>query len=467
MEMMEPTFLFAGLEQNVENFILLHLPSSRKIQTLSKPEDFENIIENPVEPAPALMFVGKNLKVPSYIEAAQFLKMQFPDSTLFFITEKLPDYNREIFAKNGYDDVFSLEIDKPSLQEGIKQRLSERIKNVKSYKRAKLVDIQPNMVLDFDTMVYLPVNNKYLSFTTAGSPLTQDRMGKLKKNGHATVYIPNDQIKRFYQYTSNQLKKISSDTEMSSTERQGRMRDMVRGILSEMVSESLEAESIASGRRVAQDCQRIVTQFMLATPSGTWYKKLLMASDETADMYSHSSNVSTFATLFSIATALGNPENIAFAGLIHDLGMTRIPESIREKNYFELKGKEKEIYESHIVHTMDIIKARKLILPEAVKLAVLQHHEAFNGTGYPKGLSGKAISIDARILAIADQFDKLIEIKPNKPRMSVIDAINLLKNELTLPLKSMRFDPETLKSILEMFTFSEEPIATDAPAATL
>lgn len=448
-------FLLIGLEAEAEKFIT-PLIASHKIYLITKSEDFESMLDNPIEPPPCIVFVGKSIEKPSASECAQFLKMQFAESALYYVSQKLPDYNRKELLKNGYTDVFSLEIDQNILTDVIKQSIAKQSEKVKSYRRVQLVDIEENMVLDFDTLVYLPANNKYLSFTRPGEPLTIHKMSKLKKHGYTTVHIPHQQSKLFYKYTTDRLKSVSQDKSISSTERQERMKNMVRGLLSDLVAESSSGESIATGRKLAGECHKIVTQYILSTPSGGWYKKLILASNEDADIYSHSTNVATYGTLFSLATGKGNPEYVAFAGILHDLGMTRIPQEIREKDYSTLKSKEKETYQSHIAHTIDLIKARKLLLPDTVKTAILQHHEAFNGSGYPKGVSGHAISPEARILAISDYFDELTIIRPNKPKKTIKEAIDALSLQLDLSEKACIFDPVILEMIVDLFKFPED-----------
>jgi len=98
-------------------------------------------------------------------------------------------------------------------------------------------------------------------------------------------------------------------------------------------------------------------------------------------------------------------ENIGFGGILHDIGKTMIPESILNKpgKYTE---EEYEIMKRHVNLGAEILRKHDHI-PEDAMLVALQHHERFNGTGYPNGLSGDKISLAGQIASIADVYDAL------------------------------------------------------------
>ena len=98
-------------------------------------------------------------------------------------------------------------------------------------------------------------------------------------------------------------------------------------------------------------------------------------------------------------------ENIGFGGILHDIGKTMIPESILNKpgKYTEA---EDEIMKRHVNLGGEILRKHDNI-PEEAMLVALQHHERFNGTGYPNRLFGGKISLEGQIASIADVYDAL------------------------------------------------------------
>ena len=76
---------------------------------------------------------------------------------------------------------------------------------------------------------------------------------------------------------------------------------------------------------------------------------------------------------------------------------------------------------------------------------VLQHHEKFNGKGYPDGIAGKEISLSGRILAVADVFDALISDRPYRKGMGLERTIGIIKED-----SGTHFDPNVVRAFLKV-----------------
>ena len=85
-------------------------------------------------------------------------------------------------------------------------------------------------------------------------------------------------------------------------------------------------------------------------------------------------------------------------------------------------------------------------LLRAASIIAHQHHEKWNGEGYPKGIQKEEIHIYSRIAAIADVFDALTSKRPYKEAWSYEDALNLIKEE-----KGKHFDPKVVEAFLNKF----------------
>jgi putative nucleotidyltransferase with HDIG domain len=127
--------------------------------------------------------------------------------------------------------------------------------------------------------------------------------------------------------------------------------------------------------------------------------------------YGHSRKVSEYA--IAIAQALDLPpatiDNIRSAGLLHDIGKIGVPDYIINKETV-LNGYEKELIKEHPRLGADIL--RHVVDLVSCIPAILHHHERFDGTGYPAGLNGEQIPVEARILAIADAYDAMVSPRP-------------------------------------------------------
>ena len=113
-------------------------------------------------------------------------------------------------------------------------------------------------------------------------------------------------------------------------------------------------------------------------------------------------------------------EGIRFGALIHDLGNMQIPAGILARPA-RLTDVEFELIKAHPQIGFDIIK--DIDFPWPVATMIQQHHERLDGTGYPQGLRGDAISLEARILAVADVVEAMTSHRPYRPPRSLEDAL--------------------------------------------
>lgn len=125
------------------------------------------------------------------------------------------------------------------------------------------------------------------------------------------------------------------------------------------------------------------------------------------------------------------PENeliqIGMAGLLHDIGLTRINQKIIEQKGKLTEDEYNEI-KKHPVIGYNLIK-NLVGISDGVRLAVLQHHERNNGSGYPLGLKSEAIHLYAKIVAVADSFHAMISKRPHRNENIQFVALDKLLNE--------------------------------------
>jgi putative nucleotidyltransferase with HDIG domain len=120
----------------------------------------------------------------------------------------------------------------------------------------------------------------------------------------------------------------------------------------------------------------------------------------------HSHKVAAYAAV--IAEALGMQEEqigeVRLGGMLHDIGKVGIPEEILNKNG-PLNPDEWETMKQHVCFGDQLLEPLRAIA--SVREMVCHHHEMFDGSGYPDGLTGEQIPLGARIIAIADAFDTI------------------------------------------------------------
>jgi diguanylate cyclase (GGDEF)-like protein/putative nucleotidyltransferase with HDIG domain len=133
---------------------------------------------------------------------------------------------------------------------------------------------------------------------------------------------------------------------------------------------------------------------------------------------------------------------IEAAALLHDMGKLAVPEYILNKPG-PLTPAEFEKMKLHSSVGADILSA--IDFPYPVVPIVRHHHENWDGSGYPDGLSGSAIPIGARILSVVDCFDALTSDRPYRPRLADRDAIQILKDR-----RGSMYDPVIVDTFLKV-----------------
>ena len=132
-------------------------------------------------------------------------------------------------------------------------------------------------------------------------------------------------------------------------------------------------------------------------------------------------------------------ENIFHASAMHDIGKLGVPDHILNKQG-ALTRDERKIMDTHPETGAKILHGSSAKILQISEEIALCHHEKWNGTGYPNRLKGKKIPLSARIVALADVFDALMQTRSYKQAWSLDDALALVRQE-----SGRHFDPQLVK----------------------
>lgn len=163
---------------------------------------------------------------------------------------------------------------------------------------------------------------------------------------------------------------------------------------------------------------------------------------EVRDEYTrgHIERVTAYA--FAIADNLGwqgnKLEQLRFGAILHDIGKIFINENILRKPGPLTEAEREEILQ-HPTKGSEMIKDIPY-LASAISI-ILYHHERWDGTGYPDGLAGEAIPLDARIIAVADSFDAMTTVRPYQKPYSLQEALQEITHGA-----GTQFDPQVVNA---------------------
>ena len=134
---------------------------------------------------------------------------------------------------------------------------------------------------------------------------------------------------------------------------------------------------------------------------------------------------------------------ITLAAIVHDIGKVRVPNDVLSKPG-DLDTHEFGILKRHPGDGYEVL--RGLQFPWQVAEAVYQHHERLNGEGYPRGLKGDDIVLEARIIGVADVVEAMSSKRPHRPALTPVDATKEIVNH-----QGTRYDPKVVEACLAVF----------------
>ena len=176
-------------------------------------------------------------------------------------------------------------------------------------------------------------------------------------------------------------------------------------------------------------------------------ERLAMAAEYSDDnTWEHTQRVGAMAARLARRIGLGDAEveMIRHAAPLHDLGKIAVPDAILLKPD-RLTEEEFEVVKTHAAVGAQILSGATSPLLQTAERIAASHHERWDGTGYPAGLTGAAIPIEGRLVAVADVFDILVHERPYKEEWTVDDAAAEIARNA-----GAQFDPEVVEAFSDL-----------------
>lgn len=169
-----------------------------------------------------------------------------------------------------------------------------------------------------------------------------------------------------------------------------------------------------------------------------------------SETYHHSLRVATIASKAGsvLGVSARANEEILIAGLLHDVGKIGLPDKVLQKAGRLSKNERGLIAKHPELSAAILVPLPKL---DRVREIIVQHHERFDGTGYPGGRHGEEILLESRVLSIVDAFDALCTQRPYRFPLTAEEAIGWIESEV-----GQQFCPVSFQAFLEVVRYDRE-----------
>ncbi|HBG36903.1 MAG TPA: hypothetical protein DDW88_07565 [Treponema sp.] len=199
-------------------------------------------------------------------------------------------------------------------------------------------------------------------------------------------------------------------------------------------------------RTAVESITESLTQLVKNFPSETLNIIISMNFDSTYEIKAIIASIIGILIAKNLNMQKKDLNNLLVASLLHDIGMLGVSKDITEKQT-KLTRQEFELLKLHLLKSARLT-SEHLYYPKEVGEIIMQHHERFDGSGYPEGLEGEAIHLSARVLSLTDSFSAMIcRTSYGKP-LSGYETMKELSQRV-----DKKFDPKILKSFIAILGY--------------
>lgn len=308
-------------------------------------------------------------------------------------------------------------------------------KHIDDYFEAKVSDLKPAEKIDFDIHLYFTANHHIMLWRSKDEVIAPEFLEKYRTRGVTKMWIHRDDLAAYQRYMNparaaaanaqvQEAKAVAAEIAEKITEtmqapalppaeKAAEVAALAQELVRQVTLPETQVAQKQTNQAVAQAVQQVINDILDTMLDQTrdrakaQIKDLWKLSHIDPDL-EHAVNVSTFAVIFAMAFGRIDAEllaDIALAGLLHDIGLTQVSPFATIKPWRTFELADLQAYATHVNAGIALVDQ---LTPEAsprVKMLIQQHHEKFDGTGYPAGLDGFHVDDVAQLVVIADILD--------------------------------------------------------------
>lgn len=293
----------------------------------------------------------------------------------------------------------------------------------------------------FDVFIKLK-SDRYIKILHAGDSFSPHRLDKYKTEKKVDkLFFQKKDLSKFIKFNNYLAGKMIDNDHVQSVTKVKMIKNVAEKFMEQSFTEGLKPQIIDQGRDI---CENV---FKLVDKQKDLYKVLRSFQEFDPSAYSHAFIVTLFTT--SIIKQFDwqskvTIETSAFACLFHDIGKMKLPPNILNMRPEAMSDDEKLEYYKHPEYGVQMVEGNNMI-NNSIKQIILQHHENYDGTGFPEHKRGSKILTLANIVHLADEFAHIIVDQELKP----LEALKVLLGQRE---KLIWFNSTIVENLIKVFT---------------
>lgn len=328
-------------------------------------------------------------------------------------------------------------------------------KKISDYFEIRTDQIRGDSHLPFDLYLYFKSNDHVLMFARRGAEFEKPLFERLKRFNRVWLHSADAEAWRQYLTPpSYQTPEGALIAEAMASEKlpEKKKQEVVSKTAQALIHELAQAKNAEEQKQKREQARKVIEDALGI--AGQQVKGLLQEIWQAAQLdpdMDHAINVSSYSVIFAMAFGRIDEEllsDLALSGLLHDIGLSQVPAHLAARPWNTLKPEEALLYSEHVEAGAKLLDQFAPTASPRVREVLLQHHEKFNGTGYPRKLEGFAFDDVAQLVAMAELGDSMGSGQwDGQERLikEVFDFLETLEKQKAFP---EYFNPEVFNQVV-------------------
>ena len=335
-------------------------------------------------------------------------------------------------------------ISKGPIREGVSDE-EEVAKNDDQFCDVRIEEFFSGKSVLFDVYVKISTN-KYVKILHEGDSFSNERIKKYKdEKGVQYLYFSVEDRKKYIMYSNYMTEKLISNEKISTKTKVSMLKNTTEKFVEDAFSEGMKPQIIEQGKHICTNVYKLIEN------EKNLYQLLRDYQDFDPDAYSHAYLVTLFAG--SILKQFewqsqSTLETTSLACMFHDIGKSKLPPQMLHRGDLDLSAEEVTLYQTHPQVGAQMLEGNRMVTI-SVKQIILQHHECYDGSGYPQGLKGSKILTLSNIVKLADDFVHVVVDRKLRP----VDA---LRHLLRQKESTAKYNSAIVENFIKVFADPEK-----------